>query len=102
MGRHRNEAWFATDKGLGVCADFPSDTWVTYTMDPKTHQGKVVVSQKQTTLKTVITEKGIPHNYTLWVEFDSNDVWVGTSKGLGWAQGTGYYHGLQPEKKQNQ
>jgi len=101
-GRSRNEGWFATDKGLGVCADFPSDTWVTYTMDPETHQGKAAVSRGQNTLETVVTDRGIPHNYTLWVEFDGPDVWVGTSKGLGWAKGKGYYTGVRSREKMNQ
>jgi ligand-binding sensor domain-containing protein len=100
-GRSKDEGWFATDKGLGVCADFPSDTWVTYTMAPETHQGKAVVSRGQNALETVVTDKGIPHNYTLWVEFDSNDVWVGTSKGLGWARGEGYYSGVRSRAKLN-
>jgi hypothetical protein len=39
--------------------------------------------------------RSIPHNYVLWVEFDGNDAWVGTSKGLGWALGKGYYQGLK-------
>jgi hypothetical protein len=38
---------------------------------------------------------GIPHNYALWVEFDGDDVWVGTSKGLAWGKGKGYYPGLK-------
>jgi hypothetical protein len=29
------------------------------------------------------------------VEFDGKDVWVGTSKGLGWAIGDDYYPGLK-------
>ena len=29
-------------------------------------------------------------------EIDGNDAWVGTSKGLGWAIGSGYYKGLTP------
>lgn len=94
-GRSANEAWYSTDKGLGVFADFPSDTWVTYTMDPKTHGGTAVVSRGTETLKTVRLPRGIPHNYVLWVEFDGNDVWVGTSKGLGWAKGPDYYAGLK-------
>ena len=44
-GRSADEAWFATDKGVGVVVDFPTDTWVTYTMDPKTRRGKAVVSR---------------------------------------------------------
>jgi len=94
-GRSANEAWYSTDKGVGVFADFPSDTWVTYTMDPKTHGGTAVVSRGTETLKTVKLERSIPHNYVLWVEFDANDIWVGTSKGLGWARGPGYYGGLK-------
>ena len=95
QGRHANEGWFATDKGVGVCADFPSDTWVTYTMDPQTHKGIAQVTRRQEILATYETDRGIPHNYTQWVEFDGDDVWVGTSKGLGWARGKGYYRGLK-------
>jgi hypothetical protein len=94
-GRSANEAWYATDKGVGVLADFPSDTWVTYTMDPNTHGGKAVVSRNKETLEVVDMPKSIPHNYALWTEFDGNDVWVGTSKGVGWAIGSGYYKGLK-------
>jgi len=93
--RNANEGWFATDKGLGVCADFPTDTWVTYTMDPKTHKGKAVVSREQKVLMEIETDKGIPHNYCLWIEHDDNDVWIGTSKGLAWGKGEGYYAGLR-------
>ncbi|MHC4399060.1 MAG: regulator, partial [Planctomycetota bacterium] len=99
--RSANEAWFATDKGVGVVVDFHSDTWVTYTKDPKTYKGKAVVSQGTEVLKTLAMEKCIPHNYTLWVEIDGSDVWVGTSKGLGWAVGKGYYPGLREENANN-
>jgi ligand-binding sensor domain-containing protein len=94
-GRSANEAWYSTDKGLGVLADFPSDTWVTYTRDSKTRRGKAVVSRGTKVLKTVDLQRAIPHNYVLWVELDGQDAWVGTSKGLGWATGTGYYKGLK-------
>ena len=95
-GRSDNEAWFSTDKGLGVLADFASDSWVTYTMDPKMHTGKAVISRGGKVLKTVTMPRSIPHNYVLWVDIDGNDAWVGTSKGLGWAVGSGYYPGLKP------
>lgn len=94
-GRNANEAWFATDKGVGVVADFATDTWVTYTLDPDTLRGKAVVSRQQKTLEVVDMPKSIPHNYALWVDFDGNDTWVGTSKGIGWAIGAGYYKGLK-------
>ncbi len=99
-GRSADEAWFATDKGLAVVTDFATDTWVTYTMDPKTHAGKAVISRNKQILKTVPIERSIPHNYVLWVNIDGNDAWVGTSKGLGLAIGNDYYPRLKsvPDK----
>jgi ligand-binding sensor domain-containing protein len=94
-GRSANEAWFATDKGLGVVVDFPADLWVTYTLETDTHTGKAVVSRGSETLKTVTMPHNIPHNYVLWTELDGEDVWVGTSKGLAWGKGVGYYAGLR-------
>jgi ligand-binding sensor domain-containing protein len=94
-GRSATEGWYATDKGVGVVTDFASDTWVTYTMDPNTHEGVAVVSRGEDILETVRSPRGIPHNYALWVEFDGDDVWIGTSKGLARAKGTGYYPGLK-------
>jgi ligand-binding sensor domain-containing protein len=95
-GRSANEAWYATDKGVGVVADFPTDTWVTYTMDPQTHRGQAVIQRGAEVLRTIEMERSIPHNYSLWVEFDGDDVWVGTSKGLALAKGAGYFRGLRP------
>lgn len=94
-GRSENEAWFCTDKGLGVVTDFETDTWVTYTMDPETHAGEAVVSRGTEILKTVKIPSSIPHNYVLWAEMDGKDVWIGTSKGLAWAKGPDYYAGLR-------
>jgi ligand-binding sensor domain-containing protein len=95
IGRSADEAWFSTDRGLGVLTDFQTDTWVAYTMDPKTHAGRAVVSRGAEVIRSVEMERSIPHNYLLCVEIDGNDAWVGTSKGLGRAIGTGYYPGLK-------
>ncbi len=94
QGRSATEAWYSTDKGLGVLADFDSDTWVTYTRGPEGKSGRAVVMRGEKVLETVETGVNVPHNYVLWVEIDGNDAWVGTSKGLGWAIGTDYYPGL--------
>jgi ligand-binding sensor domain-containing protein len=94
-GRSANEAWYATDAGLGVVTDFPTDTWVTYTMDPATHGGRAEVRRGDKLIRVVDMEKCIPHNYTLCVAFDGEDTWVGTSKGLARAKGIGYYPGLR-------
>ncbi len=95
-GRSADEAWYSTDKGLAALMDFKSNTWVTYTMDPKTHHGKAVIQRGTQVLKTIPLETCLPHNYALWTEFDGNDVWVGTSKGLAWGKGLGYYPRLRP------
>ena len=94
-GRSANEAWYCTDKGVGAVTDFESDTWVTYTMDPETHRGKAVVSRGTEVINEMDTPSGIPHNYTLAVDFDGPDVWIGTSKGLARGIGKDYYAGLE-------
>jgi hypothetical protein len=94
-GRSANEAWFASDKGVGVITHFESDTWVTYTRDADSPGGKAVIQRGKEVVREIQLEKSIPHNYGLAVEFDGKDVWVGTSKGLGWAVGEDYYPGLK-------
>jgi ligand-binding sensor domain-containing protein len=90
-GRSAIEGWYCTDKGVGALMDFPSNTWVTFTREAKGHGGKAVVYRGRTVLETVEMERGIPHNYVLAADFDGNDVWIGTSKGLGFGIGDGYY-----------
>ncbi|HSB17486.1 MAG TPA: hypothetical protein VLE22_23760 [Bryobacteraceae bacterium] len=88
------EAWYCTDKGLGAIMDFETNTWVAYTRDPKTLRGKALITRDKTVLKEIDLEVGVPHNFIISVDFDGNDVWVGTSKGLGLGIGEGYYPGL--------
>jgi ligand-binding sensor domain-containing protein len=98
-GRSANEAWYCTDKGLAVITDFPSDTWVTYTMDPETHKGLAVIQRGQETVGKLELERSIPHNYVLCAAFDGKDAWVGTSKGLALAVGDDYYPGLKAKQQ---
>ena len=88
------EAWYCTDKGLGAIMDFETNTWVAYTRDPKTLRGKALITRDKTVLKEIDLEVGVPHNFIISADFDGNDVWVGTSKGLGLGIGEGYYPGL--------
>jgi len=94
-GRSSREGWFATDKGLGVVADFPSDTVVSYTRDPQTLRGKATLYRSGKILKVVDMERSVPHNFIISLDIDGNDAWIGTAQGLGWAIGTGYYPGLR-------
>ena len=94
-GRSAHEAWFCTDKGLGVLADFPTNTWVTYTTDHQNHRGRAVVQRDLEVLAEIDMGINLPHNYVLWAELDGDDAWLGTSKGLGHAIGKGYYPGVR-------
>ena len=94
-GRSATEAWFCTDKGVGVVTDPATNTWVTYTLDPKTHRGRGQVYRDRQVLETVDMPVGIPHNYILSADTDGNDVWIATSKGLAVGIGKGYYPGLR-------
>ncbi len=99
-GRSAHECWYCTDKGVGAIVDFETDTWVVYRMDPDTHEGIAEIRRAGKLLQTVRSPRGIPHNYALWADFDGNDVWVGTSKGLGWARGADYYPRLKSDSPQ--
>jgi ligand-binding sensor domain-containing protein len=94
-GRSAQEAWFCSDKGVGAIMDADTNTWVEYRMDPKTHLGIATVYRDRTVLERVESKLGIPHNFIIAVDFDGNDVWVGTSKGLGWGRGADYYPRLR-------
>ena len=98
--RNGNEAWFATDKGAGAIMDAASNTWVTYTRDGKSNTGKAVITRDKKVLDTVQLGPSMPHNYTIAIDVDGGDVFIGTSKGLAWGIGEGYYSGLRETRKQ--
>jgi len=93
--RSADECYFAMDKGLGVVADFPTESVVSYTRDPNTLRGKAQVFQAGELLRTVDMEKAVPHSFIIGVDVDGNDVWAATGKGLGWGIGDGYYPGVK-------
>jgi len=93
--RSADEAWFATDKGVGVITDFGTNTWVAYTRDGAKQAGKAVVYRDREVLETVEMGLNLPHNYTICADLDGNDVWIGTAKGLAWGIGEGFYAGLK-------
>jgi len=93
--RSANECYFAMDKGLGVVADFPTESVVTYTRDPNTLRGKAQVFRAGKLAATVDMAKGVPHSFVISVDVDGNDIWAGTGKGLGWGIGEGYYAGVK-------
>lgn len=100
-GRSAHEAWFCTDKGLGACMDSETDTWVAYTSDGKNRSGKAVIQRGHQILKTVDTGFNVPQNFQICIDFDGNDVWAGSSKGLARALGQNYYPRLRPSPPAN-
>jgi ligand-binding sensor domain-containing protein len=93
--RSGNEAYFFTDQGLSVMADFPSDTWVVYTRDPKTGRGVAEVKRGHEILERVEMDFVLPNRFTINGDLDAKDIWIGTSKGLAWGIGDDYYAGLR-------
>jgi len=96
-GRSAQEALFCSDKGLGIVADGPADpaTWVAYTRDPETGRGRAKVTVGGQVVENVDMPVGVPHSFMIAADVDGNDIWVGTSKGLGWGIGDGYYPGTK-------
>jgi ligand-binding sensor domain-containing protein len=78
-------AWICTDKGLSVL-HYESNRWVTYApqKDPMDYKGPWVahVYHEGDLLETVPLENGLGNNFVLGVDFQENDVWVATSKGV--------------------
>jgi hypothetical protein len=93
--RSSDEAWFCSDKGVGVITDFASNTWVAYTRNPNDKGGKAVITRDKEVLEIVDMPVGIPHSFIINADIDGNDVWIATAKGLGWGIGEGYYRGLR-------
>lgn len=97
--RSAQEAWFATDKGLGAVMDASTNTWVSYTRDPKSNSGKAVVSRDKTVLETIEMGLNLPNNYIIALDAEGSDIFVGTAKGVAWGIGEGYYPQLKERPK---
>ena len=100
-GRSAHEAWYCSDKGAGVIVDLDPETWVQYTRDGTT--GRAIVKQRHDpaaktldVVETIETGVNIPHSFTICADVEGNDVFVGTSHGLGWGLGEGYYPRCRP------
>jgi len=94
--RSAAEALYCTDKGLGIVADGPGDTWVVYTRDPETGRGRAKVTKGGTVVELVDMPIALSHSFTISADADGDDIWIGTGKGLSWGIGEGYYPGLRP------
>ena len=74
-----SRAWFSTDKGL---AYFDGDTWAVYRPALDTQKPEMYVRDSSGKITTIETATAPAHNYVLGVDFQGDDIWVATAKGL--------------------
>ena len=78
-------AWVCTDKGLSV-VDGDTNRWVTYTPTHGPMEGdkgwEARVFHENELLETHKLSEGLANNFVLGVDFQGDDVWVATSKGV--------------------
>jgi len=72
-------AWFSTDKGL---AYFDGQNWAVYRTSPETRQPEMTVRDAAGTVTRSATATAPAHNYVLGLDFQGDDIWVATAKGL--------------------
>ena len=94
-GRNATSCYNATDLGLAALVDFESDAWVGYRRDDeKAATWSAHVSVGNDEVRTVATDLSLPNHFVITVEFQGDDVWIGTGHGLARGVGRGYFDGL--------
>ena len=71
--------WFSTDKGL---AYFDGESWATYRPALDTHKPEMLVRNAAGQVTNLPVETAPAHNYIFGVDFQGDDIWVATAKGL--------------------
>jgi ligand-binding sensor domain-containing protein len=74
-----NHAWFSTDKGL---AYYDGTNWAVYRPALDTGKPEMLVRDADGNTTRVEVDSAPAHNYILGVDFQGDDVWVATAKGL--------------------
>jgi ligand-binding sensor domain-containing protein len=72
-------AWFSTDKGL---AYYDGQDWAVYRPSLDTQQPEMIVRQASGSVSQVPVTTAPAHHYVLGVDFQGDDIWVATAKGL--------------------
>ncbi len=78
-GIDANRAWFCTDKGL---AYYDGANWAVYRPALDTHRPEMLVRDADGNVSSVEVGTAPAHNYILGIDFQGDDVWVATAKGL--------------------
>jgi ligand-binding sensor domain-containing protein len=74
-----NRAWFSTDKGL---AYYDGTNWAVYRPALGTHKPEMLVRNAAGNVTNIPVQSAPAHNYILGVDFQGDDIWVATAKGL--------------------
>ena len=75
-----NRAWFSTDKGL---AYYDGDNWAVYRPALDTHEaGDAGPRREPARSRRADAAQRSAHHYILGVDFQGDDIWVATAKGL--------------------
>jgi ligand-binding sensor domain-containing protein len=74
-----NRAWFSTDKGL---AYYDGTNWAVYRPALDNGKPEMLVRDADGNTKRVEVNSAPAHNYILGVDFQGDDIWVATAKGL--------------------
>jgi ligand-binding sensor domain-containing protein len=78
-GVDANRAWFCTDKGL---AYYDGTNWAVYRPSLDDHRPEMLMRDADGRTSTVQVDTAPAHNYVLAIDFQGDDVWVATAKGL--------------------
>jgi ligand-binding sensor domain-containing protein len=78
-GLDANRAWFGTDKGL---AYYDGKNWAVYRPSLTTGKPEMIVRDADGNTTPIPVETAPAHNYVLGIDFQGDDLWVATAKGL--------------------
>lgn len=78
-GVDAHRAWFSTDKGL---AYYDGVNWAVYRNSLTTGKPEMTVRDAQGKVTPVAVATAPAHNYILGIDFQGDDIWVATAKGL--------------------
>jgi ligand-binding sensor domain-containing protein len=71
--------WFSTDKGL---AYYDGENWAVYRPALDTRKPEMKVREAAGNVSSIPVESAPAHNYVFAVDFQGDDIWVATAKGL--------------------
>ena len=78
-GVDANHAWFCTDKGL---AYYDGTNCAVYRPALDTNHPEMLVRDADGSTSSIQVETAPAHNYVLGIDFQEDDIWVATAKGL--------------------